>query len=101
VTNFISRSRDIASRKLDGEMNIVSIGNSTLFTLNEAATMIWEAADGQTPISKIVERIICEEYEVDYQTAMRDTMALIQKLAADGLLRISEFPCTGQTGESA
>lgn len=87
---FISRSSEIASRNLDGEMIIMSAKDSTLFTLNEVATSIWEAADGQTPLDEIVEKKICAEFDVDRETALRDARELVQQLSEHGILSVSE-----------
>jgi len=49
---FVARSSDIACRKLADETIVMSVRDSTLFTLNESATVIWEAADGKTPLDE-------------------------------------------------
>ena len=87
---FIVRSSEIASRNLDGEMIIMSARDSTLFTLNEVATHIWEAADGQTSLDEIVDRKICPEFDVDRETALKDARELVQQLSEHGILSISE-----------
>jgi hypothetical protein len=62
---YIARSSAIASRMLGGEMMIMSVVDSTFFTLNPVASVIWQAADGCTPLSEIVKRHVCSEFEVD------------------------------------
>ena len=90
---FIGRSEDTASRKLDGEMLVAAVRTSTLFTLNELATFIWESADGQTSLDEIVDRI-CSQYDVDRETALHDAIELAEKLVSNGILLRSEsaFP---------
>ena len=39
---YIARSTAIAARMLGGEMMIMSALDSTFFTLNEVATVIWQ-----------------------------------------------------------
>ena len=56
---YIARSREIAARVLDGEMMIMSSRDSTLFSLNEVGTMIWQAADGATSLEEIVAQRVC------------------------------------------
>jgi len=87
---YIARSSEIASRNLDGEMIIMSPKDSTLFTLNEVATSIWEAADGQNSLEDIVDNDICQKYDVDRETALRDAKELVQQLSAHGILSVSE-----------
>jgi hypothetical protein len=84
---YISRSTAVAARELGGEMMIMSATDSTLFSLNETATIIWNAADGQTPLAEIVECKICQEFNVQAEEAYRE---LVQELAALGILHLSE-----------
>ena len=49
---YIARSPAIAARRLGTSMIIMSAEDSTLFTLSETATAIWQAAGGQTPLDQ-------------------------------------------------
>jgi len=89
---FVARSSQVAARSLDGEMMIMSGRDSTLFTLNKTATIIWQAADGLTPLDEIVARRICQEFEVDASEALHDAEALTRELAGHGILLVSEKP---------
>ena len=80
-----------AWRVYDGEAVIVSPEDSTLHTLNAVGTVIWEAADGRTPIDTIVARV-CDAFEVDTVTAARDTVVFVESLAQRGLLTVREAP---------
>ena len=88
---FLARSRAIAARMLGGEMMIMSAKDSTFFTLNEVATLIWQAADGRTPITQIADAI-CQEFDVDRDTAMRDAEQFAVELAQHGILLRSDHP---------
>ena len=89
---YVARSTGVAARMLGGEMIIMSVADSTLYTLNEQASAIWEAADGVTPLRDIVDRAICQVFEVDPETAYRDAESLVTDLAARGILLLSETP---------
>jgi hypothetical protein len=89
---YVSRSPRVAARLLGEEMLIMSGQGSTLFTLNSSATILWQAADGVTPLDEIVERRICSEFQVKPEEAMRDAEALADDLAKHGILLISEQP---------
>jgi len=91
---YVARSPRIAARMLGEEMLVMSGQGSTLFTLNPTATILWQAADGATPLDEIVERRICSEFEVKPEEAMRDAEALAEDLARHGILLISEQPIT-------
>jgi hypothetical protein len=92
VAKYIARSSAIASRMLGGEMMIMSAVDSTFFTLNPVATVIWQAADGSTPLSEIVTHHVCGEFEVDFETAYRDAEHFVEELSGHGILLISELP---------
>ena len=89
---YLARNPRVAARSLDGEMMIMSGRDSTLFTLNKTATILWQAADGSTPLDTIVEEKICTEFEVEPAEAMKDAETLARDLANHGILEISEEP---------
>jgi hypothetical protein len=89
---YIARDPRVAARNLDGEMMIMSGRDSTLFTLNRTATILWQAADGITPLEEIVDRKICADFEVERSLALEDAEALARDLARHEILKISEQP---------
>lgn len=89
---YIARSPRVAARSLGGEMMIMSGADSTLFTLNQTASILWQAADGSTPLEEIVQRKICSEFEVDPAEALHDAETLARELAGHQILQISEQP---------
>lgn len=99
---YVARSPSVAARSLDGEMMIMSSQDSTLFTLNKTATIIWQAADGTTPLDEIVDRRICPEFEVEPGEALRDAESMARELASHGILQVSKEPISqpNASGES-
>ncbi len=91
---YIARSKAVAARVLGGEMMIMSAVDSRLFSLSDVATVIWEAADGRTPLSEIVAQRVCTEFDVPADVAYRDAEALVEELATRGILSISNQPFT-------
>jgi hypothetical protein len=89
---YVARNPRVAARSLDGEMMIMSGRDSTLFTLNKTATILWQAADGATPLEQIVQQKICTEFEIGPDEALRDAETLARDLANHGILQISEEP---------
>ena len=89
---YVARSRAIAARALGDETMIMSATNSTLFTLDEVASVIWAAADGVTPLDEIVASKICAQYDVTPEAALKDAEALVENLAQHGILLISDQP---------
>ena len=89
---YIAKSSAIASRLLGGEMMIMSAIDSTFFTLNLVATVIWQAADGHTSLSDIVTHYVCIEFEIDFETALRDAEHFVEEFSRHGILLISDQP---------
>jgi hypothetical protein len=77
---------------LGGEMMIMSALDSTFFTLNPVASVVWQAADGRTPLWEIVTRHVCLEFEVDPETAYGDVERFVEELSRYGILMVSEAP---------
>jgi Coenzyme PQQ synthesis protein D (PqqD) len=98
---YIARSSAIAARLLGGEMMVMSAMDSTFFTLNEVATAIWQAADGRTPLSEIVARKVCAEFEIDPETAQRDAEHFVEELSRHGILLVSDHPLEPSTPSSS
>lgn len=94
---YIARSPRVAARALDGEMMIMSGRDSTLFTLNRTATILWQSADGVTPVEHIVEQRICSEFEVSSAEALHDAEVLARELAKHEILLVSEEPILQST----
>ena len=93
---YIGKNSWLAARCLGDEMIIMSAKDSTLFTLNPSAAAIWEAADGVTPLSRMVENGICAEFEVGLPQALADAEQIVSDLAAHGILVISDQPIASQ-----
>lgn len=89
---YITRSTAIAARMLGGEMMVMSATDSTFFTLNEVATAIWQAADGHTPLSEIVSRAVCDQFEVEPEVARADAEQFVAELSEHGILLVSDGP---------
>lgn len=89
---YIARSRNVAARQLGEEMIMMSAADSTLFNLNAVAAVIWQSADGKTPLAEIVEHQICSTFAVEFDEALRDAEQFVSDLAAHGILLLSDSP---------
>ena len=89
---YIARSSAIAARALAGEMMVMNPADSTFFTLNEAATAIFQAADGHTPLRDIVRDKICGQFDVDLEQAQADAEQFVAELSSHGILVVSDHP---------
>jgi hypothetical protein len=89
---YIARSPKIAARKLGDEMIVMSAVDSSLYTLNEVAAAIWQAADGRTPLATIVSDQVCEQFEISADQAMSDAEEFVARLSSHGILLVSDQP---------
>lgn len=89
---YIARSPAVAARRFAEEMIVMSAVDSTLFNLSEVAAVIWQAADGQTPLSVIVRDQVCAAFDVAPDEAYRDAEAFVEDLASHGILQVSASP---------
>jgi hypothetical protein len=89
---YIARSSAIAARALAGEMMVMNSADSTFFTLNEVATVIFQAADGRTPLREIVRERICGQFDVDPDEAQADAEQFVAELSGHGILKVSNHP---------
>lgn len=97
---YVTRSTAIAARVLGDEMMVMSATSSTLFTLDEIATVIWEAVDGTTPLEEIVTASVCGQYDVTPEVALKDAEILVDELVEHGLLLLSEQPMAQSSSSS-
>ncbi len=94
---YVARNSAIAARALAGEMMVMNSADSTFFTLNEVATVIFQAADGRTPLREIVRDRVCKQFEVDLAEAEADAEQLVSELSQHGILITSNQPLPSET----
>ena len=86
----------LAWREIDGEIVIVSPGDSVLHELNETGSFIWKQLDGRRQSAEIAAGLAAE-YDVKPEEALRDIEALLGELASRQLLVPADSQPTGGT----
>ncbi len=89
---YLTQTADIASRTIGDDTIIMSTTDSTVFVLNSVGTAIWNAADGKTPLSRIIQDRLCPEFDVSEEKALADSREFIDKLVKHGILLVSDVP---------
>jgi hypothetical protein len=89
---YIAQSPDIAMSTLGDDTIIMSTLDSTIFMLNSVGTVIWKAADGATPLSRIVREKVCAQFDVSDDQALADAEEFVGQLAQHGILSVSGEP---------
>ncbi len=90
--NYILRSDQVAARRIGDELMIMTAKESAVFSLNETAALLWEAADGVTPLAQIVERDICSQFDIEASAALADARETLHNLAKLGIVQVSSEP---------
>ncbi|MEO8302752.1 MAG: PqqD family protein [Betaproteobacteria bacterium] len=91
-TRYVARATKVAARMIGDEMMIMSGLDSSLFSLNVTASVLWQAADGRTLLADIVDRHICTRFDIGRGVALRDAEEMAEDLARHGILRVSDAP---------
>jgi hypothetical protein len=89
-SSVFRRTQDVVCRNVGAEAILVPIRNNVgnldyVYTLSPVAARIWTLLDGVRTAADIV-AAICEEYEVDRETAEADMARLIHDLAGVSLV---------------
>ena len=90
----VKNDEKTAYRIIHGEAVVVNLKESTFHTFNPVATFIWEKADGRIRAGQMIEKI-CQEFEVDWDTAEKDCLEFLGELISKGLVVLSQNPVEG------
>jgi hypothetical protein len=80
---------DVLFRQLDQEAVILNLDSEIYFGLDAVGTDMWLALTTSESIQAGYEKLL-EEYDVAPETLRADLEELIRKLAADGLLTVTD-----------
>lgn len=81
------QNQNVAYTIIEEEAALVHPTDSSLYWLNPVATRIWELSDGQNSVSAIA-AALCQEFEVDPETALDDALKMIESFHAKQLIQI-------------
>jgi hypothetical protein len=91
LSHCFSKKSDLVTREIAGETIIVPVRStvgdlSSIYTLNEVGTTLWELIDGHTSVRQMVENL-CTVYEVTPEEAEKDTLDFLASLDGAGLIQ--------------
>lgn len=90
-SKYIRQNPDTPARTIDGEAIVITPHDSTLHTLNDTATFIWDRADGTRTLEAIA-RELTDEFDVDVDTLKQDALAFVEDAVKKGLLLAADTP---------
>jgi hypothetical protein len=88
ASSVVVVARDQVSSDLGGEAAILSLKNETYYGLNPVAARVWALI--QTPTTaRDISEALAAEYDVEPERSARDVLALLQRLADEGLIEVT------------
>ncbi|MET1113267.1 MAG: PqqD family protein [Allosphingosinicella sp.] len=83
----VERRGEMIETEVEGELVALHIDNGTCYGFNSTATRIWAMIEQPRLLSELTEELV-REYDVDSATCEAQLKALLDELAADGLVEI-------------
>ncbi len=93
LTSIPSREERVVDEVMGDEAVLLLPDRREIKVLNELGARTWSLIDGNRSVIQIAE-MISQEYEVDMETVLSDTLAFLNELRGLGL--IASYPATRQ-----
>jgi len=87
VQTIVQRAQCPDFSRLDDSYLAIDAQRGYCYSMNATAAKIWEMIAQPTSLADLCARLQ-QEYAVDKETCLRDTMALVSNLQASGLLQV-------------
>jgi len=98
IDSPVAQAEGVLYRNLDGEAVLVHLASGACFELDAIGTQVWEMIGGGETLANVVDALLAD-YGVDRAIAEQDLVALVNELAAHGLVRIG--PKVSSNSESS
>jgi len=79
------KNPSLAWREIEDETIIISPSESVMHELNGTGSLVWRNIDGRHTAEELA-ALLVEQYEVTHETALADTLSLLQELSTRKLL---------------
>lgn len=86
---MLQRAPHVVFTRLDEDWLAFDSEAGYCYSLNEVAGCVWDMLDRPMALQAVCDRL-CVSYVVDEETCRRDVLALLQQLAAFGLVQVIE-----------
>jgi hypothetical protein len=87
--SIVVAANDQVSSDLGGEVAILDLKAGVYYGLDAVGARIWSLIQEPRTVNEIRD-ILLEEYEVEPERCERDLLALLQKLADEGLIEVKD-----------
>lgn len=91
LNNRIAKNKKIPWRIIEGEAILVDVDKGEIIHLNPVGAEIWNSIDGKKSVKEIIEHI-CNQFEVDKETAEEDTLKFLERLHEKDAIECLKIP---------
>ncbi|MGZ9098241.1 MAG: PqqD family peptide modification chaperone [Brevundimonas sp.] len=88
---MITRSGDLLTTEVDGELLAMSIENGACYGLNRIGSRIWQLVEQPCTVDNLCARLV-EEFEVDAEICRTEVLALLADLRTEKLIQLNSGP---------
>jgi hypothetical protein len=88
---------DLLAEELDGELVLLEPARGGLHVLNPTAAAVWRCLDGEVTLVALADDLAAA-FDADPATVRADVLALVDRLARDGLLAGAAGSARGHRG---
>lgn len=84
-------SDDFVDAMVDDEIVFMDIANGWFYSLRDTGMRVWELikeSDSEVTVASVVSTL-CEEFDVDPDTCLRDLTVCIQEMSDAGLVKVT------------
>ena len=89
TSSLVVATKDLVSSDLAGEIVILSLQTGRYFGLDRVGARIWDLLRTPARVADIRDAIV-GQYEVEPERCERDVLALLQQLADQGLIEMTD-----------
>ena len=87
LATVVRASRDQVHAEVEDECVILHLKNGVYYGLDPVGTRIWQLIQQPTSVSEVVDTVLAE-FEVEREQCGRDTLKLLNELAAENLIEV-------------
>jgi hypothetical protein len=84
----VCRNESVLSAEVDESLVLMSVDRGCYYSLDTVGSDIWQRLDGRVTVSDLCEAL-AEEYDAPLDVIRHDVLALLERLATDGLIDVA------------
>jgi hypothetical protein len=88
---LVARADNLASSRVDDSIIAISRELGYCFAMNVTGARVWELISSPVRIGSVRDSL-CDEFNVDRDTCLRDLLSILSQMKENGLLREAESP---------